>query len=761
MFKKIVSVALAATFLISALASCSQQGTMEKPFIPEKKMYSSEIEGATMTIYVDSNVETSGDGSESSPFKTIPEAQAKIREIKASEEGLPVGGIRVLLATGEYDGLSFTTEDSGTEDCPITYVSKEKLGASINSGVVLNPSDFVALDASEKARLLNQAEADNVKKIDLKSYGLTIADWGELGIRSTWDSAHGILDEYGLPTTPEGELYINGDRSFVAMYPNNALNDLSKFLSFGPVVENILTMDINDPEFRGSTFTVDPDSFEHVKMWQNPQEVWVHGYYRWEWADHSVPIGKVDTAASTVTLAYPCNEYLIENYKYIFYNVFEELDTSGEYYVDRENGILYVYADKDFNESRLVFANDSTPLLTATDISYINFVGLDIRYTRGSGVSINTAFHVTFDHCSIGSTRSHGIYINKGDYVTISNCEVSNIGGQAITIIDGGDKETLTPSENLIYNNIVRDFGQIQRTYAYGIWPGSMGTTVSHNEVYNAPHNAVSTGSMMNTIEYNEIYNVCTETQDCAAIYNGFGFTARGNVIRYNYIHDIGQPDTHTHAIYFDSSYSGQTVYGNIFENTGYTGVKAGTGRDNVISNNIFIDCGSAVMEYSALEVGHWNRDNWLAGASIEAIVSEVFMGQTLDDVVQYDNDIWRKAFPEIYTTRFDFDPAVDSMDDPAFFPNPTGHVIENNVVIMNYGFGNTRPDQVYMIGNDIDKFSTVGKNILLQFDMSSFVDADNKDYTVRENSVIKKRLPEFEIIPFYEIGLVEEDFIG
>ena len=133
---------------------------------------------------------------------------------------------------------------------------------------------------------------------------------------------------------------------------------------------------------------------------------------------------------------------------------------------------------------------------------------------------------------------------------------------------------------------------------------------------------------MLNVIEYNEIYNVCMETQDCAAIYTGYSFTGRGNVIRYNYIHDIGQPDTHTHGIYFDSSYSGQTVYGNIFENTGYTGLKAGSGRDNVIVNNIFIDCGSAAMDYAAIEIGHWNRDMWLDGSTIEALVLQDFMGQ-------------------------------------------------------------------------------------------------------------------------------------
>ena len=71
-----------------------------------------------MTIYVDVNAKEGGDGSESSPFKTIPEAQAKIRELK-SGEGFPAGGITVFVKDGEYqitEGLVFTEADSGTEE---------------------------------------------------------------------------------------------------------------------------------------------------------------------------------------------------------------------------------------------------------------------------------------------------------------------------------------------------------------------------------------------------------------------------------------------------------------------------------------------------------------------------------------------------------------------------------------------------------------------------------------------------------------------
>ena len=101
--KRFISGVLSSALAISLLASCSQQRTMEIPFVEEKTTtkYSSVVEGSALTIYVDAKAKDGGDGSESAPFKTIPEAQAKIREIKAGE-GLPIGGITVLVKDGEY-----------------------------------------------------------------------------------------------------------------------------------------------------------------------------------------------------------------------------------------------------------------------------------------------------------------------------------------------------------------------------------------------------------------------------------------------------------------------------------------------------------------------------------------------------------------------------------------------------------------------------------------------------------------------------------
>ena len=85
------------------------------------------------------------------PVETEEEAQAHIRGLNEKEK-LPEGGITVIVASGEYDvkeGLSFTAADSGTEECPITWVSKEKHGAVLSGGLILSSDDFTALDVKK------------------------------------------------------------------------------------------------------------------------------------------------------------------------------------------------------------------------------------------------------------------------------------------------------------------------------------------------------------------------------------------------------------------------------------------------------------------------------------------------------------------------------------------------------------------------------------------------------------------------------------
>ena len=123
--KGFLSLAAGKLTLAMLFSACSAEPITTdsaKTDIPET---TSAPEDNSVTLYVDCNAAPGGDGSETAPFCKIPEAQTKIRELK-SDEGFSADGINVIIENGEYrlsEGLSFTAEDSGTKECPITYSS--------------------------------------------------------------------------------------------------------------------------------------------------------------------------------------------------------------------------------------------------------------------------------------------------------------------------------------------------------------------------------------------------------------------------------------------------------------------------------------------------------------------------------------------------------------------------------------------------------------------------------------------------------------
>ena len=122
-------------------------------------------------FYVSPDGNDSNDGSIESPFKTIEAARDAVRALK-NADGLPSGGIRVILREGDYilsKGLEFDSRDSGTKDSPIIYSAYENERVRILGGVKLE-NFRKTQDEQVKNRL-----AENVRD---KLYEISFADYG-------------------------------------------------------------------------------------------------------------------------------------------------------------------------------------------------------------------------------------------------------------------------------------------------------------------------------------------------------------------------------------------------------------------------------------------------------------------------------------------------------------------------------------------------------------------------------------------------------
>src|SRR5207245_799709 len=145
------------------------------------------------------------------------------------------------------------------------------------------------------------------------------------------------------------------------------------------------------------------------------------------------------------------------------------------------------------------------------------------------------------------------------------------------------DRLSLSRGDNFAESNRISDYARWVRTYRPAIAVDGVGNRVSHNLIHDAPHLAILLHGNDHLVEFNEVHDVCLETEDAGAFYMGRDYTERGNVIRFNYFHDIGRTvatpqgprHTDTNAIYLDDGASGALVFGNICCRTG-RGVKIG-----------------------------------------------------------------------------------------------------------------------------------------------------------------------------------------
>ena len=181
--------------------------------------------------------------------------------------------------------------------------------------------------------------------------------------------------------------------------------------------------------------------------------------------------------------------------------------------------------------------------------------------------------------------------------------------------MSGGNRKTLTRAETLVEGCHIHDWGVFQRTYAAAIDVNGCGVTLRRNRMHDAPHSAVLYGGNEHLFEYNEVYRVLLETGDAGAYYTGRDWTTQGNVLRYNYTHDLGAEGLpgSTMGFYFDDCDSGDEVYGNVFHNVA-RGIMVGGGRDHPIRNNVFSKCQIGLsIDCRGMTWKQWNAEpSWM-----------------------------------------------------------------------------------------------------------------------------------------------------
>lgn len=461
-------------------------------------------------------------GDDDGPFATVARACEAVRVLlQTRKEPRP---LHVVLRGGTYyldSPLEFGPEDSGAENAPVVYSAA----------------------AGEKVVLSGGSRLENGR-------------WGEVNGRKAW-----VVD---IPEVKEGrwwfrQLFVNGERR-----PRTRLPKQGEYC-----IESL-------PGYTGDFLRSPTKQFVYapgdiVPTWRNLRDVEVVGITRW--LDNRLPIESVDGPTRTVTFDRSSLFALVSSATsgdgtakpsvYWVENVFEALDTPGQWYLDRPQGKLY-YLPRLGEE--MPSAEIIAPRLTQV-VRVVGHEGVPVHDLRFEGITFShTEWQPPADYASslqagievpgallfdyaercavtdggIEHIGNYGVEVNVGCAdIEISHNQITDIGAGGIRIGHFFSWET-DGSGRLTERGL-------QRKAAMPQGPHSRRITVADNVIahcgrFTPEAVGVFVGDNAdNKVIHNHIYDLFW-CGICVGSVQDFGPSqARGNVIEYNHVHDIGQ----------------------------------------------------------------------------------------------------------------------------------------------------------------------------------------------------------------------------
>ena len=631
------------------------------------------------------------------PFATVGRARDAIRALKEKNR-LPKGGVRVLIAGGTYELkelLTLDARDAGTADAPIEYAAQKGQTVRLIGGRRLSGWKPVT-DAALLARLEPAARA-HVLQADLSAMGLR--DLPGVSANGYWGQSEPGVEVF--QTTPQT----------LARWPNNAETVRMATVANG-------TPDPNTPGLftaKEGKFTYDGD---RPKRWKNEAEIWLHGYWSLDWADQRQKVTNLDTDKREITLSKPDHEFGYRSKQYYYaFNLFSEIDEPGEWFLDHKTNVLYFWPKAPL-ETEPAYLSVLPNLVTMDKAAYVTLRGLTLEMATGSAVTASGADNVRIAACTIRNVGSWAVRMSDSKNSGVYGCDITNTGEGGI-YLQGGDRKTLTPGNLTADNNHIYHWSRWNPVYKPAVQADGVGNIIRHNLIHDAPHMAIGFSGNDNIIEYNEIHGVCYNTNDAGAIYTGRNWSMRGNIIRFNYLHDLyGRENRGCMGVYLDDNFSSAQIFGNVFKRVPRT-VFLGGGRDNKVENNIFMDCEPAV-NVDARGLG------WRANGRGE-------LTKSLEEM-PYRDALWSRRYPELLTLL---------TDDPMA---PKGVVITRNVAVGGAWSNITTEAKPYVI--EKDNFISGDPAIVGE----PFADSARNNFALLPNSSLLKA--GFVPIPFDKIGL-------
>ncbi len=608
------------------------------------------------SYYVALNGSDKNPGTKQKPLATVQKAIDLAKTSISKTDVFIHGGVYYL-----NKGIQIDTYDQNSS---LTFSAMQGEEVVFHGGISLSAKDFRKISDQKVGNRLPAEVRDKVLQINIKKYGIQKFD----GIKH-----HG----FGIiPEPAPNELFVNGQPQTIARYPNDSTLKIGKVYFKGSVPR------VGDFTNKGAIFGFHDN---RILNWAKADDVWIHGKFSYGFCDEHLKLKNIDAEKKTIELLQPhlygvftgMLEYVDPKKSeekagltvrgYYAYNLLEEIDQPGEYFIDRKNGILYYYPDYNFKNQKIELSVLEEPLLTIKNSKNIVVNAIKFTSGRGMGILLENCESVDIQNCKLNSfgtvaiSLGHPLRNNTNGFlqdgspkqwqhtsdnfnINIKSCEIFNTGCGGV-ILDGGNRRTLEPSGNRVEFCLFQNTDRINQSYSPAIKMFGVGQVVANCSFKKNRHQSISFLGNDHVIEYCRFENICYDADDMGAIYTGRDPSSRGTVIRYNYFKNIlsKSPQTSMCGVYIDDGSGGVVVHDNVFYKTGNPGhfgnfgaVFINTGFDNRIFNNTFIDCKTAVGHNSATE------KDWLK------LLNGPLLQFRMYEDVNVRSEVYRQKYPEL-----------------------------------------------------------------------------------------------------------------
>lgn len=349
-------------------------------------------------------------------------------------------------------------------------------------------------------------------------------------------------------------LFVNGQLQKMARYPN--YDSTAQY--FGGTAADVLSKD-------------------RTAKWHSPEGGYVHALHSSLWGDfHYLITGKNDKGDLTLEGGWQNNRRMPMHDKYRFVeNIFEELDTVGEWYYDKKLQTLYFYPPKNLNIKTARFETPQVAHLfeikgsEQQPVKNINIEGLTFTQTlrtfmqnkepllrsdwtiyRGAAVVYDGAVNCSLKNCTLTNLGGNAVFFNNFNRnCTVSGCQISDIGASAFCFVGNpsavrspsfeyhqyvaladidrtpGPLTNNYPAECRVYDNLMFNLGQVEKQSAGVELSMCQSIIVSHNTIYDVPRAGVNVSEGTwggHVIEYNDVFNTVKESGDHGS-FNSWG----------------------------------------------------------------------------------------------------------------------------------------------------------------------------------------------------------------------------------------------